>query len=833
MNDQLLSSHVRPWLKGLIVTSILLQPLSALAEVECFAVADNDKLNNSADVMVYLSLPGDQVLKKGGPTGTEHIEAIAFGPGGNPLYAANGGELGTLHQELGEFTPIGTFGTGMGVDCADSTVKEITFGDVDALAFYRKPGSEVYELYGVQRREHGDNALPDLLFRIPLDENNQPVPNADGGYYVPGAFGGNDYVCVTGGQQDVDDMTQCLDEDSNSCDFEAMYITLNDGNGLNSSVAKLNVTSGSVSDVIPLTWDLGNDTPVGIMAISNDLVQDLEGVASSPNGKVYGVTGNGGDMKGTGTQNYLLELDLNDGIVAIIDSIIPPDERQQDHEAVSCRDNSSVLEYCYALAIHDEGVNDSQVFAIYPAIAPGSSNIIDMGANSTVEPYGAMHKKHDLEGLALLEDKLYASSGSDQRKGIPDGAIYEIETVGEQHDVTLLFETGYSETSALGARNGKELWAFARGGTKANPKTQAGPLLIDLDNKSAQLVQEFPYQDPDIQALAWSADGNTLYLASENKVKMPGKNRLVKVSEITGYAYDEANATPFTKIGHCQLLDEVEALEGQANGLLLVAIDGKEGLGILAINPTPDGDGNCPIVASRKFENILNYNDIETIALSCPSLLDENSGSMQINVQPPETLPSHIIQGLFKALQSLSSEVGLEEQDGDVIVEVVQNMTNEFFIAHVLGDSPLISQELTGTIENAQLTFVDGLAILSYTIDGTPVTLELAPKPLHPAQLLAALQGIDPNATIDESGMVEMMLSGEKVCGRVDFIYIPPELVEDMLMPGASSNELLFLTLFTDPPAYPDVAGDGITPDYLVRYIEGSAQLLHRRACPN
>ena len=58
------------------------------------------------------------------------IEAIAFQPGTNILFAANGGTLGTLNQATGSFTAVGgPFGS---CDTGPTTVPLV---DVDGLTF--------------------------------------------------------------------------------------------------------------------------------------------------------------------------------------------------------------------------------------------------------------------------------------------------------------------------------------------------------------------------------------------------------------------------------------------------------------------------------------------------------------------------------------------------------------------------------------------------------------------------------------------------------------------------------------------------------------------------
>lgn len=114
------------------------------------------------------------------------VEALAFDPNTNTLYAADADQLGTVNVDTGAFTETSSeFGTGTG------DVGSIDFDDVDGLAFDFNTG----DLFGSVRR----NSSADLLIQI----------DPSTGAHIDGAFdGGDDYVVIdpVSGRNDIDDL---------------------------------------------------------------------------------------------------------------------------------------------------------------------------------------------------------------------------------------------------------------------------------------------------------------------------------------------------------------------------------------------------------------------------------------------------------------------------------------------------------------------------------------------------------------------------------------------------------------------------------------------------
>lgn len=187
-----------------------------------------------------------------GGTGVGSIEAIAYypDPSGNILYAANGGDFGTLSLTTGAFTLIDEIDGG---GTANGAAGAQTLNDVDGLML----DGQTFKMWAIERQS---GSTPDLLFQIDVNT----------GQYVPNAFGpGIDYLVITGTGVDVDADDLAVDPTTG-----IIYASSNDG-GTNDVLIRINKYTGVFTFVANLSQD------------------DVEGLAFNNDGTLYGAEGDG------------------------------------------------------------------------------------------------------------------------------------------------------------------------------------------------------------------------------------------------------------------------------------------------------------------------------------------------------------------------------------------------------------------------------------------------------------------------------------------------------------------------------------------------------------
>ncbi len=228
----------------LILTSI---PLLAGNPDVFYYVNDDDNTLWQIDVSTGVST---QI----GGLGVGGVEAIAYWPipGNNILYAADGGDIGTLNLSTGAYTFLSEIDGGGSLNGENGP---LTVNDVDGLSFDPFTGI----LWASERK--GTNGSYDIIFQI--DETT--------GTYVQDAFGpGVDYILIDGEgiYDDVDD------------------IAISSTSGLMFAVSN----NGSIDQLININKYTGAITVIGDLTF-----QDIEGLAFANNGKLYGTRGGGND----------------------------------------------------------------------------------------------------------------------------------------------------------------------------------------------------------------------------------------------------------------------------------------------------------------------------------------------------------------------------------------------------------------------------------------------------------------------------------------------------------------------------------------------------------
>ena len=266
---------------------------SAIAadKIICYSVADQGGSGGGQDdagqdLLTRIdpddSNPATNETTIGTGTGTFRVEAAAFQPDTDVLFALDGGQLGTVSLATGVFaakaSPVGT-GSG--------SAGNVAFNNIDGLTFDPNDGT----LYGSQRIA-GD--APDVLLII----------NPSTGAHVPDAFGaGADYVQITPlpDQAKIDDLAV-------------------DTNGTMYAIANVN---GHADHVVTINPETGALTDIG--ATGTD---DVEGLTIAPDGRLLGSTGNEGALEPGG----LWDIDRDTGVASngrVLDNT-------SDYESISC-----------------------------------------------------------------------------------------------------------------------------------------------------------------------------------------------------------------------------------------------------------------------------------------------------------------------------------------------------------------------------------------------------------------------------------------------------------------------------------------------------------------
>jgi len=151
---------------------------------------------------------------------------------------------------------------------------------------------------------------------------------------------------------------------------------------------------------------------------------------------------------------------------------------------------------CVLYAVHDEGIRDSQLITV------------DV-AGGVVTALGPLHRRVDLEGLDFNPTtlELVASGGMDGRE---PSRLYQVDdTNGAISEVGVIRDangTPFYEVASLSFRPDGGLWGFASEGDPA----MRGILQIDPATAEAQVAVTSTL---DVEALAWTPDGTTLWMA--------------------------------------------------------------------------------------------------------------------------------------------------------------------------------------------------------------------------------------------------------------------------------------------------------------------------------
>ena len=242
-------------------------PIGALSTPIWYVVADAGGGNGGNDwlgsVDITLAPPANNHQTIGTGTGTNLVEAAAFWPGTDTLYAFNAARLGTIDLATGAFAPVGPSNVyadgnpanlqGLNAARLPESIAPSSLNDIDGMTFDPNTGVA----YGVARMSGAD-----ALF----------VFDVANGLIVRNAFtvGGTSYdyfrlASVTIGNLDVDDIT--IDPNDGQ-----MYCVANNA-GSSDHIVRIDKFDGTTSDV-------------GLVGVN-----DMEGLSVYNDGTMWGTTG--------------------------------------------------------------------------------------------------------------------------------------------------------------------------------------------------------------------------------------------------------------------------------------------------------------------------------------------------------------------------------------------------------------------------------------------------------------------------------------------------------------------------------------------------------------
>lgn len=268
----------------------------------CYLVADNNGVRFDADILTAVSKTSG-IEQEIGMTGTLNIEAVAFHPFTQSVFAADGGLLGTIDLSTGRFAPVGRLGTAYGDE------GPLSAGDVDGLTF----DPQTAELWGSIRRADTD-------FMVQIDPAS--------GRVVQDAFGpGRDYVHVEFDGLDID-----VDDIAVSPTTGGLFAVVTDPDE-NSTLVAIDRTTGAASRIAALS------------------IADLEGLSFDDSGRLFATPGGDGPS--------MVELDVSTGEVTDFAYIGVNSNR--DYEALTC------MAYGFVGADTDDGMDLPSSVALMPA----------------------------------------------------------------------------------------------------------------------------------------------------------------------------------------------------------------------------------------------------------------------------------------------------------------------------------------------------------------------------------------------------------------------------------------------------------------------------------
>jgi hypothetical protein len=363
-------------------------------------------------------------------------------------------------------------------------------------------------------------------------------------------------------------------DDDKGTDSGSAYVFVKPGGGWATTSAyntKLTANNGAADDLFGLSVAISGDTVV-VGALG--ALRDNDKGINSGSAYVFEVDDTDGDGVPNSSDNC--------------PTISNPGQEDADGDGIG-----DACESCQFYAVHDEGLNDSQLFTV-------NRDTLEVNALGDGCP-GC-----DIEALDshLQTDALFAASGDDTNK---KGYLYGVnKSSGDLTIIGNIVDDGeignrpegydYKEVNAISFRADGTLWGWAE---------NEGLLLINATTAQAKLKVEYVGE---IEDITWNEAGTTLY-AVENihndPVDSHGAADFEEGVRLLSYDYDSEMVESV-----CQGLMngfEIEALETLPGDLLLFGFHGSHNLNIGIIEPS-----NCHLIAEKTISTP--YNDVEGVA---------------------------------------------------------------------------------------------------------------------------------------------------------------------------------------------------------------------------
>ena len=262
-----------------------------------------------------------------------------------------------------------------------------------------------------------------------------------------------------------------------------------------------------------------------------------------------------------GAQNAILQIPSNDPDTATVEVSLTGQGIEEN------TGTGPTPASCLLYAVHDGGVNNSQLFTINPN-------------NFQMTSLGEMHKGHDIEALAVhpTTNIIYAASGDKATNG-KKGHLYQVDA--QTGELISVGSTGFKEIEDLAfSADGNTLWAWAKGD---------GIITIELATGVGTLSVA---SDVQVEGMALSKNTSTLFYGSVGQVL---------------WTYDSSNAQLTEKCTNFG--GETEALEIMADDLLLFGKHNDKTFNLHVFDPA-----TCQVLLDQDID-VTPYDDVEGIAL--------------------------------------------------------------------------------------------------------------------------------------------------------------------------------------------------------------------------